>query len=64
VNETTLLYRVEDAARLLNVGRSTIFGLIASGELASVKLGRARRVSRRALENYIARVEGDRAATG
>lgn len=62
MNEGTLLYRVEDAARLLGVGRSTIYGLLAAGELASVKIGRSRRVSRRELDDYVARMEGARAS--
>lgn len=53
-----LLYRVEDAARVLSLGRSKTFELIASGELKSVQIGRSRRVPRSALEEYVAQWEG------
>ncbi len=53
----TILYRPEDGARLLGIGRSKIFELMASGDLPSVQIGRARRVSRWALEDFAARME-------
>lgn len=37
---TPQLYSVADAMRLLNVGRTTLYSLIASGKLRAVKLGR------------------------
>lgn len=51
--DTKLLYRVEEVAKLLDVGRTAVFDLIRSGELASVKIGGARRIPRQAVENYI-----------
>ena len=55
--EEAILYRVEDAAQLLGIGRSKFFELLATGQVPSVQIGRARRVSRRALEQYAARME-------
>lgn len=52
-----LLLTAEQAARLLNVSRSRVYEWIAAGELASVTLGRSRRVSRRALEQFVAERE-------
>ena len=49
-----LLYRVEDAAKVLSLGRSKTFELIASGRLKSVQIGRSRRVPRSALEEFAA----------
>ena len=57
-----VLYRPEDAARLLEISRSKIFELIASGAIASVKIGRSRRVSRRAIDDFVARMESAGAA--
>jgi excisionase family DNA binding protein len=61
----TLLLTTEQAARELQVGRHTLFDLIARGELASVALGRRsdgtacqRRVERAELVRYIARLRG------
>lgn len=55
-----LLYRVEDAARVLSLGRSKTFELIANGEIKSVQIGRSRRVPRAALEAYAARLDDAR----
>jgi excisionase family DNA binding protein len=41
-----LLVPVEEAARLLGIGRTATYGLIRSGRINSVKLGRRRLVSR------------------
>ncbi|WP_153813869.1 helix-turn-helix domain-containing protein [Streptomyces sp. SUK 48] len=45
---------VEEAARRLGVGRTTMYALIASGEVQSVRIGRLRRVSADALAVYLA----------
>ena len=50
------LYRVEEAAQLLGVGRTRIFDLMKLGELRSVKIGGSRRVPAAALDEYIARL--------
>lgn len=48
-----LLYSPETAARLLGVGRSTVYALLASGEAPSIKIGRSRRIRRADLEAYV-----------
>jgi excisionase family DNA binding protein len=53
INEPPRCLRVEDAARMLNVGRSTAYELIRSGRLRSVKIGRRRLVPRDALEDLL-----------
>jgi excisionase family DNA binding protein len=50
---TLLLLTVEEAARRLSIGRTLTYALIASGELASVPVGRLRRVPTEALSEYI-----------
>jgi excisionase family DNA binding protein len=52
-----LLLTAEQAADALNVSRGRVYELIASGQLKSVKLGKSRRISRRALEELIADLE-------
>jgi excisionase family DNA binding protein len=42
-----------EAARTLSIGRSTIYNLMRDGALASVKVGRSRRVSAAALLAYV-----------
>ncbi|MFF9591841.1 helix-turn-helix domain-containing protein [Streptomyces sp. NPDC014646] len=48
-----LLYRPEEAAELLSIGRSTLYELMTAGLLEYVKLGRCRRIRRSALEQYV-----------
>jgi len=55
--DTPLLYKVADAARLLAIGESVVYELIARGELDSLKIGHSRRIERAAIERYIARAE-------
>jgi excisionase family DNA binding protein len=56
VREVTLvpmLLRTTEVGRLLGLGRSTIFELLAAGELPTVRIGRAVRVPRQALEDWM-----------
>jgi excisionase family DNA binding protein len=55
----TLLLLPEEVAAILNVSRSRIFAMIASGELESVKIGRSRRVPRAGVETYVDRLRQD-----
>lgn len=48
-----VLVTVDEAARRLGMGRSYTYQLLLRGELASVKLGRSRRVPVHALEEYV-----------
>lgn len=49
------LLSVREAARFLSVSRSTLYELMESGQLHYVKLGRARRIPRRAVLELAAR---------
>jgi excisionase family DNA binding protein len=49
-----MLYRAEQAAEQLGVSRATLYELIRTGALTSIKIGRSRRISRAALETYVA----------
>jgi excisionase family DNA binding protein len=50
-----LMLTVLEAAEILKVGRSTVYGLIDSGELESVRIGRLRRIPMEAVTDYVAR---------
>lgn len=52
-HEDALLLRAEECARITSLGRSTIFNLIAAGQLPVVRVGRAVRVPRAGLEEWI-----------
>jgi excisionase family DNA binding protein len=51
---TLVALTVEEAARRLGVGRTTMYALIASGEIPSVTIGRLRRIPAHALNEYVA----------
>lgn len=53
---TQELLTVEQAAERLNVGRTTTYSLIATGELASVKIGRRRLVPPAATKDLVERL--------
>jgi len=56
---TAQLHTVETVQQRLSVGRSTVFSLIASGELRSVKVGRRRLVTESSLAEFIDRLEAE-----
>jgi excisionase family DNA binding protein len=57
-----LLYRVGEAAQLLGISRSKAWELLARGDIESVKIDGARRITRDAIEAYVARLAGGSAA--
>jgi excisionase family DNA binding protein len=48
----------------LQLGRTSVYTLIRSGQLASVRIGRARRVPEAALEAFIAARQAEEASRG
>jgi excisionase family DNA binding protein len=56
-----LLLTPEEAARRLSIGRTTIYALMASGDLPSVTIGRCRRIPVSALKSFVVRL-GDEAS--
>lgn len=57
--ETKTLLTVEEAAQRLSLSRNFIFRLIASGELTSIAVGRARRIPLTALVEFVrSRMQG------
>jgi len=53
-----LLYRVEEAAEALRVGRTVVYQLIRCGALRTVKVGTRRLVPVDALREYVASLDG------
>jgi excisionase family DNA binding protein len=51
-----LLLTVEEAAERIGICRSNMFKLIRRGEVQSIKVGRLRRVTPAALEDYVRRL--------
>lgn len=50
---TIQLLTIVDAARHLGISRSKLYELLAAGELPTVRIGRTRRITIAALEEFI-----------
>ncbi len=48
-----LLLKAEEAARMLSLGRSKVFEMLATGELPRVRIGRSVRIRRVDLEKWV-----------
>jgi excisionase family DNA binding protein len=48
-----LLYTPVEAAEALGISRSTLYVLLASGEIPSVRIGTSRRIRSTALDGYV-----------
>jgi excisionase family DNA binding protein len=48
-----VLLTVEEAARRLNIGRTTMYSLVSAGVIESVTIGRLRRVPAECLDNFV-----------
>ena len=53
MENTPLLLKVPEAARLLQIGRDRIYELVASGRLPALHFGRTIRIPRDALVRFI-----------
>jgi excisionase family DNA binding protein len=51
------LNQIDDVMHRLGIGRSTVFGLLASGQLRSVKIGRRRLVPEQAIRDFVDRLD-------
>ncbi|HJE60337.1 MAG TPA: helix-turn-helix domain-containing protein [Nocardiopsis listeri] len=60
--EHKVAYSIQETARALSLGTTTVKKLIATGQLPSVRVGRRRLVPRSALETYINRLLDDQAS--
>jgi excisionase family DNA binding protein len=58
MTDPMLLSPVE-AARVLGIGRSSLYLLMQSGDLASVRIGRSRKIPVAALDEFVHRLRDD-----
>ena len=58
-----ILLTPEEAAERLSIGRTLVYELIARGAIASVRIGRARRIPVTALERYVEQLAGESATS-
>jgi excisionase family DNA binding protein len=54
--EPNQLYTVEEAARRLRIGRTTVYELMRDGRLDSVQIGRRRLVPAAAVDSYLSSI--------
>ena len=52
-SEPALLLKIEEAERLVGIGRTSLFELISQGRIQTVRLGRRRLVVRAGLDRFI-----------
>ena len=57
-----LLLSVDAGSQAIGVGRSIFYEMLLRNEIPSIKIGKRRLVSRRALEEYVTRRESEGAA--
>lgn len=50
---TAIVLTVEEAAKRLRIGRTTMYALIRTGQIRSVPIGRLRRIPVSALHDYV-----------
>ena len=50
------LFRVSEFCEAVGVGKTRAFELMAAGAVESVKIGASRRITRRSVENWLARL--------
>ena len=54
-DDRRLLLTVPEAAAVLAIGRTTLYELVGTGQLATVRIGRAVRIPRAELEAFVSR---------
>jgi len=54
----TICLRVNEAARMIGVGRTTLYALISAGEVEAIKIGKATRITTASLHELVRRQRG------
>lgn len=55
-------YRPEEAAAVVGIGRTMLYELMRTGQLQSIKVGRARIIPRSALEELLITLQAEQSA--
>ncbi|WP_433326546.1 helix-turn-helix domain-containing protein [Spirillospora sp. CA-294931] len=53
-------YTVEQVAEILQIGRDKVYGLIRTGRLHSIKIGKLRRITDQHLADFVASLETEK----
>jgi excisionase family DNA binding protein len=62
MENSVLLLTVKESAKRLSLARSTLYELVLTGEIASIKIGRSRRIPLDALTAYVDRLRREQGA--
>lgn len=54
-----LAYGIVDAAQIVGVGRTKFYSEIKAGRVRTIQIGRRHLVTRAALEEYVAQLDGE-----
>jgi excisionase family DNA binding protein len=54
----SICVKVNEAARMISVGRTKLYELIASGDLEAIKLGKSTRITTASLHKLVTRQRG------
>jgi excisionase family DNA binding protein len=60
--DNRMVLTIEEAAKRLGVGRTTMYALVMNGEIRSVTIGRLRRVPTQCLDEYVSNLLAQPAA--
>ena len=58
LDDLPLTLTVDEAGKVLRVGRNTAYELVRCGQLRSIKVGRQLRIPKQALQEYLGQVNG------
>jgi excisionase family DNA binding protein len=59
VETTKRLYTIAEVQNILGVSRATVYNLIERGDLKRVKIGKAARIARSSVEEYLRCLESE-----
>ena len=60
---TPLLHSIQSSTRILGIGRSSLYGLIAEGQIRIVKIGRRTLITDPEIRRYVESLTSDHKAT-
>ena len=59
--DTPLLYSIQSSIQILGIGRSSLYELIAAGEIHAVKIGRRTLIPAKEIERFVESLVEDKA---
>ena len=57
MSQLPILFTPNQAAKILNISRSSVYNLLKEGTLGSINIGRSRRIAQSHMEVFIAKMD-------